>query len=1350
MVLQQQNTGKMLPWKITMFCTLIVVSTASQNFNFGSFTHSPIYSKGNGGEEQRELHRQKRQDVTLGISPVEYTIAVEISLPDSSLLGALRSYSNSLNFPVSVNASDPAVNISSIDVTTVCSSGGPQGTHCSCEPGYEWPASACRATPACPRAAPAGESCTCLAQRPPWGTYCQPQSAGVTFIYIIKMSVRLDKDFEDDLRNLSSSMFKRYKSDLEKAFTKGYKSLPGFRSVKVAGFRPGSIMVQYELTSAVNMPPESANTDAAEALDRSYKIVPTSFEVSSMEVHGGTNISISPDDIFEGDTVTMTCESNSSSGAIWHFPGTFSRGRELLKNDTIDGKSTSTLKITNIKLEDAGYYRCSFMEWINNVSVIHVAGTNITVSPIKIVPSEDVVIVCNGDTKELSCCTDRDMQFFTYYWKTNGAINISGTTTATHNCTTYLLQANESQCPADKSATKTDYTCELNTTNGARKHKVISVEYFRVAKVSISSRTSDKVSEGQRFSLSCNSDVSNFDSVTWQIQSGSSTKQVDSVWHTTRQSGKGAESVLTVGSANLDWAGNYTCTFSQRFLNSSAHMQIDVFPLPLKKDIITDPINASIPCPGTQVLRCCTSKTGNYTVTFSVQQRLPFVQAAFPAERRGKGCYQHTVNFTEAHCNSREHIVHCEFRNQIDGHVQSSPMVLKLLLAKKVACNSSEIGTGEDGAELTRPCRNEANHPVRGSITYKCKHNLWEIMGNSCLAVPVDNLLSSAESLVSSPEQKKNLPEFLSHLNQTIKQQQQSMKALANLKAVVEILNMVSVVPVAAEQETMENFLSTVDMVISSPTKTWKDFANGTSQLLASVEQFSDSLQPINNSIPSISYDNLQLKGVVIDKSKVSDYDESFTFSKPSNLSGSVLINEAKNITGDSIFTIISVAYSSLGPIIPQYKKMDAFIVNGLVMTTLINANSRLSGDFRIIMTFTKDNKTLKNPRCVFWNFSFSEDGGGWDSTGCESTENGDNVTCSCNHLTSFSILMSPSHDPWDTLDYMSYIGVSISILSLVACIGIEFVVWKSVTKARISYMRHVCILNIVISLLIADVWFIVVAAMHDTNTKMDQAWLCITAAFFVQFFYLCVFFWMLTLGLMVFYHIVFIVHNASKTIMKALSFCLGYFCPLAISAITVSSTHPHYTRKKVCLLNWDESRALLALVIPAMIIVAVNVIVTIVVIAKMQRRSIGEKSINKEKSSLYRITKCIGVLTSLLGLTWLFGLATVIPGSPRAFHYLFTLFNAFQGLFILLLGILSDRTVWEALWKKCSLSSWSSQHTKSTSQGMSAPMLSISSPFSKTLNNWFGKTGKYQVSSTEPASSSASESTSKAYSLLN
>lgn len=463
----------------------------------------------------------------------------------------------------------------------------------------------------------------------------------------------------------------------------------------------------------------------------------------------------------------------------------------------------------------------------------------------------------------------------------------------------------------------------------------------------------------------------------------------------------------------------------------------------------------------------------------------------------------------------------------------------------------------------------------------------------------------------------------------------------------------------------LQNFLSTVDTIISSPRETWNAVKNGSSQLLDSVEQFSESLQPINNTIPPITYDNLQLKGVVINESNVSAYNKSFTFSRLSNLSSHVLIEKAKIETQKLKTTIISVAYATLGHIIPQYNNTDEFIVNGLVLSTTLSAGSQLRKDFHINMTFTKTEKSLKNPRCVFWNFSFSEDGGGWDESGCESKDNGNSVTCYCNHLTSFSILMSPSDEhsnglSW--LDYISYIGLSISVLSLVACIVIEAVVWKSATKTRISYMRHVCILNVAICLLIADIWFIVIAAMHDKDEKMSLH-MCTAVTFFIHFFYLCVFFWMLTLGFMLFYHLVFIFHNASKTKMKAVGFFLGYGCPLAISVITITVTYPQnsYTRDNICLLNWKKSKAILALIIPAMVMVAINATVTIVVIAKIPRRSIGEKSLNDEKSSLYRITKSVGVLTPLLGLTWGFGLATVLPNSPEAFHMVFTIFNAFQ-----------------------------------------------------------------------------------------
>ncbi|XP_062813184.1 adhesion G protein-coupled receptor F5 [Anolis carolinensis] len=1348
----------MLFWQITIFWSLTMARKSLQSsldFRFGSLSHSSIHSKVSREQNREEFYKQKRQAVALDSSTEEQTFVIEINFADSSLQETLRSYLNNLNFPLLVNLSDSALKITSINVTTVCNSTVTDTSLCYCEHGYGWPSNTCKAYPSCPETAKAAgnKSCKCLALLPSQGGYCQPQSANDPSILITKMSLQLDEPFHNDLWDSSSVLFKRYKYDLETALTTAYRSLRGFITVTVTGFRPGSIVVEYEITSTGDMLAERANAKVAEAIGNSYKLKSNSF---AKEILGNVNFSVSPEDIFEGDTVRIICESSTvSSNVTWSLSGRLlSSSRHSVLNEFKGGKSTSTLTITSIKLNESGNYSCSFMEWNKNLSLIYKAVENIIVSSIKIAQSDNISIVCNGEKRELSCCTDRDIQEFYFYWKPNGSINISGSATSTHNCTTYVLQANESQCPADKSGSKTDYTCELNTTYGARNSRVISVTYFRAANVIMSSNPIGKVSKGHPVSVTCLSDVSNYDQVTWQIQTGSSLKEVDSVWFTTKKTPRGAESVLNIVSANEDWAGTYICTFYQSFLNSSAHMKIKVFPLPLKQEITRDPIETFVSCPVNQVLKCCISKQENYTVTFSGQKGSP----VFSAEVRKEGslyCYYAKLVATNVSCRAlgRAFELFCEFTNQIGGSVKSSPITLKLVPAKKVACNSSDIGTGESDALVTKPClqsQGEESNLVRGHITYRCSHTKWIVARNDCLTVPLNNLLTSAESLVSSPESVKNLPTYLAHLNTTVKKEQKNLNtSVTNLKAVVEILSLVSAIPVNAEQTTMKNFLSTVDTIMSAPTGTWNDFKNGSSQLLDSVEQFSRSLQPVNNTIPPVRYGNIQLEGAVVDPGE--EYNKSFTFSEPSRLSGGVLINETKLKNETSAFTIISVAYSTLDHIIAQSNKTDGPVVNGLVLSTVVSDNNKLKEDFQIDMVFTKREKTLRNPQCVFWNFNFTADGGGWDSTGCESREDGDNIICTCNHLTSFSVLMSPSHeDPCsDALTYLTYIGLGISILSLMACIGIELVVWKSVTKTRISYMRHVCILNIAISLLIADIWFLVVAIMDSRNEKLGRP-ICIAATFFTHYFYLCVFFWMLTLGLMLFYHLVFILHNASKTLMKTVGFCLGYLCPLAISVITIASTisSETYTKKDICLLNWEESKALLALVIPAMVIVAINAIVTIVVIAKIPRRSIGEKSISEEKKSLYRIAKSIGVLTPLLGLTWGFGLATVVPGSPCIFHILFTIFNAFQGLFIFLCGTLWDRKVREVLLNKASLSRWSSQQTKSTSQGMSAPMLSISSPFSKTLNNLFGKAGKYQVSSTESTSSS-SENTSKAYSLL-
>lgn len=467
----------------------------------------------------------------------------------------------------------------------------------------------------------------------------------------------------------------------------------------------------------------------------------------------------------------------------------------------------------------------------------------------------------------------------------------------------------------------------------------------------------------------------------------------------------------------------------------------------------------------------------------------------------------------------------------------------------------------------------------------------------------------------------------------------------------------------------LQHVLSTVNTILSKPIlSTWKALqqqqTNQSSQLLDSVERFSRALRPEDNTFLSINQTNVQMRSMVIKPGHPKAYKQSFVFAD-SDLWGNVAIENCQLGSLQEDSSIVTVAFPTLKTILAQDVQGKNF-ANSLVMTTTVSHN--ITMPFSVSMTFKNTNPSGVIPRCVFWNFNLANHTGGWDSSGCYVNKfDEDSVSCICDHLTSFSILMSPdSAYPGSLLEILlniiSYIGLCFSILSLAACLIVEAVVWKSVTKNRTSYMRHICIVNIAASLLVADIWFIVAATIHDLYHPFGET-ACVAATFFVHFFYLSVFFWMLTLGLMLFYRLVFILHDTSKSIQKAVAFSLGYGCPLVISVITVGATQPRevYTRKNACWLNWEDTKALLAFVIPALIIVVVNMTITVVVISKILRPAIGDKPSKQERSSLFQISKSIVVLTPLLGLTWGFGLATVFQGSNAVLHIIFTLLNAFQ-----------------------------------------------------------------------------------------
>uniref|UniRef100_A0A3Q3L558 Adhesion G protein-coupled receptor F7 n=1 Tax=Mastacembelus armatus TaxID=205130 RepID=A0A3Q3L558_9TELE len=434
------------------------------------------------------------------------------------------------------------------------------------------------------------------------------------------------------------------------------------------------------------------------------------------------------------------------------------------------------------------------------------------------------------------------------------------------------------------------------------------------------------------------------------------------------------------------------------------------------------------------------------------------------------------------------------------------------------------------------------------------------------------------------------------------------------------------------------------------------DALNTISKLLGSMETLSDRLVgEFSNSAQRILLNRTM-----------------FNNSFYADLNSSIIIDIPN--TGITNTFITTITFSTLNNVMPVRNSTfnatnKGTAINAAVVLVKINATIK-----NVTLSYNKVNKSLTlNPQCVFWNFTLLQNLGAWDDRGCKFVSDINNtVTCRCNHLTSFSLLMATDIPPslTEALDIITYVGVGISLASLVICLIIEGYVWKAVTRNSTAFMRHVSIVNTALSLLIADICFIIAAAIANNPLENQGKDLtlpvgpCSTATFFMHFFYLALFFWMLVSGLLLFYRTVMVFSHMSKSTMLATGFSLGYGCPLIIAAITVAVTAPGhgYIRKTDgCWLNWSDTKALLALVIPALTIVLINMLIVIVVLFKMLRRGVGDITQRDERHTLVVVARCVIILTPLFGLTWSLGVGTMVSSTDKGIHIAFAFFNSLQ-----------------------------------------------------------------------------------------
>ncbi|XP_071019623.1 uncharacterized protein [Oncorhynchus clarkii lewisi] len=608
-------------------------------------------------------------------------------------------------------------------------------------------------------------------------------------------------------------------------------------------------------------------------------------------------------------------------------------------------------------------------------------------------------------------------------------------------------------------------------------------------------------------------------------------------------------------------------------------------------------------------------------------------------------------------------------------------------------CNNLEYGSGQEKDTSVAPCKKGED----GIKTAICKSGLWIPQTDTCVLTAIDELLTSSQDL-----KEATVEEFLTKLNNTaVDLKEKIVSSSATISTIVDILRIVASVSKNISQSEIKNILETVNVLVSDEAKESWVFLNAdqnkntSSSLLGSMEFFAGSL-------PTTSF-NVTTKLIQLNQDT---FDNSFS----TNLNSSVLIEIPE--TNSKHLTITTLTFHTLRNVLParngSNQSANDNTINGVVVMVKLNGTTK-----NVSLSFDKFNKSLTfNPQCVFWNFSLFNSLGGWDDTGCKlkSNEKG-RVTCHCNHLTSFSILMSTSipKEIQDALDIITYVGVGISMGSLVICLIIEACVWKAMTRNNTSYMRHVSIVNIAVSLLIADIWFIIGASIskntlenpgEDTRTPISA---CTAATFFIHFFYLALFFWMLISGLLLFYRTILVFSHMSKSTMLAIGFSVGYGAPLIIAVVTVAATAPsggYIKENQACWLNWDKTMALLAFVIPALTIVVINFLILIVVLYKMLRRGVGDATQPDERNAVVVIARCLAILTPFFGLTWGLGVGTMIDPTNKGIHVVFALFNSLQGFFVLVFGTLLDGKIRSAIVGTFSSILPGSDRTRSTSGG--------------------------------------------------
>ncbi|XP_023809471.2 adhesion G-protein coupled receptor G2-like isoform X2 [Oryzias latipes] len=329
---------------------------------------------------------------------------------------------------------------------------------------------------------------------------------------------------------------------------------------------------------------------------------------------------------------------------------------------------------------------------------------------------------------------------------------------------------------------------------------------------------------------------------------------------------------------------------------------------------------------------------------------------------------------------------------------------------------------------------------------------------------------------------------------------------------------------------------------------------------------------------------------------------------------------------------------------------------------------SGLSERVNLTMSFSLGQNQSAEPLCVFL-----DDSGHWSRNGCLTLwdKNQSQVTCSCDHLTYFGVLLVPinlSSEVLQRLSYITLIGSGISLTALVFTVVLFF----THKKIRVDDSRKIHI-NLVFALIFLNLHFL----PNETVATSSSSGLCLYMALALHYFLLATLCWMALEGFHLYLLIVKVFNIYISRYLLKVS-VIGWGVPAVIVSIVLSINKEYYgcaklTNRSMCFITDSKVRLVTTLGPFALLFIFNTVMFSMTVkylITNQHHKEFGQMKNNRMQDTVMLLA-----LITLLGLGWgCFFFTFWRQATPLL--YIFSTVNSLQGFFIFLYFVLTLRKI--------------------------------------------------------------------------